>query len=272
MKPKRVPPGWIEVVRAQRPWVGMRRLTFAGPRLSHFPSQCGGFHIKLFLPRAPQHRFELPTLNESGEPLWPANEHKPVSRTYSVRSFDPERQELDVEFVLHEHAGPASAWAAAARPGQRIGIAGPAAPPALLQVATFNLFAGDRSALPALCARVEALPPASVAHVLLSLPAAFGEVTLQSAAEVRLQRVGDHPGELARAVQRVPWPSRRAVGQCFAWVAGESEEVVSARKYLREELRLPQAQMYTVPYWKAVQSEEEYHAERHRIMDAMEES
>lgn len=272
MRPKRVPPGWVEAVRVQEPYRQMRRITFTGQRLEHFPAHCGGFHIKLFLPRLGQPHFDLPTLSEAGKPLWPVEDRKPVSRTYSVRGFDAARRELDVDFVLHEREGPASAWAGAATPGQRIGIAGPAAPATLLQSAAFNLFAGDASALPALSARLEVLPPAAVAYVVLSLPEAFGDVVLHSPGRVNLKRVFDRPGELARGIRAVPWPVHRGMGEVYAWVAGESGEVVSARLYLQGELGLPKAQMYTVPYWKAEQREEDYHAERHRIMDEMEES
>lgn len=52
-------------------------------------------------------------------------QQQPKQRTYTVRHFDPDRLELTVDLVLHEHVAPGSSWAAAVRPGERIVTTGP---------------------------------------------------------------------------------------------------------------------------------------------------
>ena len=44
-------------------------------------------------------------------------------RSFTLRRFDPEALELDIEIVAHE--GHASSWARSVAPGARVGITGP---------------------------------------------------------------------------------------------------------------------------------------------------
>ena len=52
-------------------------------------------------------------------------EEWPVTRTYTIRSFDPATGELAIDFVVHGDAGLAGPWAAAVEPGESIGFHGP---------------------------------------------------------------------------------------------------------------------------------------------------
>src|SRR5699024_1070268 len=54
----------------------------------------------------------------------PEEERNPM-RTYTVRASRPEDQEVDVDFAIHPSAGPATTWAATARPGDCVVIIGP---------------------------------------------------------------------------------------------------------------------------------------------------
>lgn len=261
-----VQPGLIEVVEASVPFPGLRRLTFAGARLAAFPEKCSAAHIKLFFPKTPDAIPELPHRDAEGRKVWPAE--RPITRTYSVRSFDAATQRLSVDFVLHHVPGPASDWARHARPGQRIGIAGPALPEVLERTPDWNLFVGDLSALPMISALVESLPAEAVAEVLLELPT-HRPVRFDAACRLTVtQRLGDRGASLLAMVQQVRWPPSNQ--PCRVCVAGESSVTVSIRKHLERSVALPKACMYTVPYWKHAASEEEYHQERHSQMDAME--
>jgi hypothetical protein len=45
--------------------------------------------------------------------------------------------------------------------------------------------------------------------------------------------------------------------------------VIALRDHLLATLPASRAGMYAVPYWKRRQNEEQYHKERHRIMDEL---
>lgn len=259
-------PGLIEVVDVVDPFPGLRRVAFAGERLSHFPVSCAAGHIKLFFPNTPDEVPELPHRDAQGRKVWPSQ--RPVTRTYSVRAFDPSSHRLVVDFVLHEAPGHASDWARAARRGLRIGIAGPALPEVLTRTAPWNLFVGDLSALPMISALIENLPESTHAEALLELPTHRPVSFVTRARLTVTQRLGHRGDALVAMVKRVEFPAaRHSVRVC---VAGESEVTVAIRRYLEHAVGLPRASLYTVPYWKHAATEEEYHQERHTQMDAME--
>jgi len=88
-------------------------------------------------------------------------------RNYTVRRHRPERREIDVDVLLHEPAGPASTWAAAAPLGCDVGFAGPRVDYAPRENAEWLLLCGDDTALPAIAAILEAPPaPGSVLAVI----------------------------------------------------------------------------------------------------------
>ncbi|MGH3585853.1 MAG: siderophore-interacting protein, partial [Pseudonocardia sp.] len=52
-------------------------------------------------------------------------EQWPMTRTYTVRALDHAAGELTIDFVHHGDSGIAGPWAAAARPGDVLRLAGP---------------------------------------------------------------------------------------------------------------------------------------------------
>jgi NADPH-dependent ferric siderophore reductase len=252
--------GLVEVVNVSSPFPGLRSVEFKGDHLETFPAQCPAAHIKLFFDPNPE---ATPDLSFSEHGI------DPIKRTYSVRHFDPKTRRLTVEFVVHSAPGAASDWARQARPGQRIGIAGPMMLDILSRTPRWNLFVGDLSALPMVSALVEALPQTAEACVLLELPTS-DRVRFAAACKASVvQSVGERGFGLPSLVGQVTWPKQRdSIRVC---VAAESTPTVSIRRYLQHEVALAKDCMYTVPFWKFAMAEDDYHDERHEEMDAMEE-
>jgi hypothetical protein len=116
-RPGRVRPTFhrVTVAEASHLTPRMRRLVFAGDDLAGYLSDGPGAHFKLVLPLPGQDEIRLPKF--TGEGLrWPDGP-RPVLRTYTPRTVDWAERRLTVDFALHPDGGPASAWAAAARPG-----------------------------------------------------------------------------------------------------------------------------------------------------------
>lgn len=124
----------------------MRRVQLAGPSIlgfEYFPGQ----------------DVALPVVRDDGSI---------VRRRYTIRRFDPQRQLIDLEFVMHGD-GPGIRWAQAARPGLPIEAIGPRGKIGLVPQAHWHLFAGDATALPGAFAMMEALPAGVQARAYLMI-------------------------------------------------------------------------------------------------------
>ncbi|CAM5202109.1 siderophore-interacting protein [Oligella ureolytica] len=87
-------------------------------------------------------------------------------RDYTPRRYDPETNELDVDFVL-EHAGPATDWASNAEVGHYVGIGGPRGSFVIPTDFDWHLLMADEAALPALCRRLEEEPPSTTRAIAI---------------------------------------------------------------------------------------------------------
>lgn len=268
----RTPPRLLEVVRTQRVSPHMQRITLSGQQLINFPQDRNGAHIKVFLPRAHQTQPQLPQLSAQGI-VWPEANERPITRTYSVRQYRAETNELDIDFVLHDIAGPASAWAANAKPGDYLGIAGPGGPDALLAPADWHILAGDMTAIPAINALLEELPESAQGFAFIETDHAEDQIDLSNRTNIvvcwllrdKQQKDGKPIEVLLDAVKTIAPPI--GVQSISAFIAGENHAVVEIRNYLRATYSLKKTRLYAVPYWRRGQDEETYHQERHRIMD-----
>ncbi|HEX6240174.1 MAG TPA: siderophore-interacting protein [Polyangiales bacterium] len=266
--PKRTPPRLIEVLDTQRLSPGLLRISFGGPALAGFGPGWPAAHIKLFFPRAHQSVPQLPRLSPEGRPIWPEPPDSPAVRTYSLRRHDPARHTVEVDFVLHDPGGPASEWALRARPGMQIGIAGPGGPRPLLPRAPWVLMAGDLSALPAISALLETMHPETRGQVWIQLDDQRDRQPLTPPPGVQLFWLIAPPAA-ATAELREALRAQALSPQARFWLAGENAQVVALRDDILARAPEARSRMYAVPYWKRREAEEQYHAERHRVMDEL---
>jgi NADPH-dependent ferric siderophore reductase len=194
----------VRVSRVERLGESFVRLTMTSPDLGDFGA--GGYdqRFKVLLLKQPFEAYDLPA--EDWYTWWRGldDDVRPVMRTYTVRAYRPAsadaQAEIDVDFVLHGvrdgHAGPASAWAAAATVGSEVVLVGPSspgtgrlwgvewAPPA---EARTLLLAGDETAVPAVSAILERLPVGVKATVVLEVPRGGDLLDLRSPADLTVE-------------------------------------------------------------------------------------
>lgn len=255
-------PRRLTVRQTERLSPHLLRVRFFSEELHDFPDAAPGAHLKLFVP-PPGAKAVLPTIGAGG-PEWPEGP-RPAARTYSLRRFDRTRRTLDIEFVLHGEDGPGSRWAARARTGDSIGVAGPGGPKLSRSDADFHLLAGDLTALPAIAAVLENLPASARGAALIEVEDAGDELDLRHPPGVKLHWLrGGASSPLPDAVREIDWPSSVRI---FATVAGENDAVLAIRRHLRRDRGVPTESLYAVPYWRRGRREEEYHEERHRLME-----
>ncbi|MCC7461256.1 MAG: siderophore-interacting protein [Gammaproteobacteria bacterium] len=213
----------VQVAGLQSLGPGFRAITFRGEALGDFVSDSFDDHVKFMFTDA------------SGEP---------VRRDYTPRRWDRERRELTIEFAMHGH-GPASEWARQAVAGQRATVGGPRSSMIVPMDYDWHLLAGDGSALPAIHRRLEELPAATRAVVLLDMPDAADRRELASAAHLELHWAAG-TGEWLSKLRALQLPA----GAGYAWCAGEAAAMAAARRVLLDEKALPRADMRVAAYWK----------------------
>ena len=111
----------LTVQRVERITPGMARVTLGGD-LAGFLSSSYDDHVKVFFPLPGDSKPTLPDPAANGA----AADGAPRSpgRDYTPRRYDLERNELILDFALHE-AGPATDWATRAAPGHQLAVGGP---------------------------------------------------------------------------------------------------------------------------------------------------
>lgn len=228
------------------------------------PNEFTDAYVKLIFPvpgvEYPQ-PFDLDTIRATMDP-----ESQPVLRTYTVRSFDRERREISIDFVVHGDEGIAGPWARSVEPGEQFRMFGPGGAFAPDPAADWFLLAGDESALPAIAAALEALPAGAPALVFVEVGGVEDEIALDSPADLRLHWVhrgvsSDRiPDDLAganaplvTAVRAAPW----LPGQVQAFVHGEADAVMRRlRPYLRKERDVAPKWLSVSGYWRRGRTEE----------------
>jgi NADPH-dependent ferric siderophore reductase len=236
-----------QVVRTAQVTPHVRRITFGGGDLTTYEPLGPDQFLYLLLP--PPGRAEL-TIDAgfTWESFWTIpDEDKPVGAYYTVRHHRPEQAEIDIDAVLHDDVGPASAWAAAARPGDPAALWGPReafAPPADVD---WYLLVADETGLPATAAILDWLPAGATVRAFVEVPDASEEQDLPG---VTWLHRGDRPAgtttQLVDAVRSLDRPG----GRPYAWGGGESRAVTAVRRYLRDEVGLARAQVSMTGYWR----------------------
>jgi NADPH-dependent ferric siderophore reductase len=228
----------------------MIRIIVGGDQLAGFVSAAHDDHVKLFFPHPGQETPVLPTPGPNG-PVYPEGVERPTARDYTPRRYDATANTLALDFVLHD-AGPATAWAAQAKPGDFLGVGGPRGSFIVPDDFDWYLLAGDETALPAMGRRLEELSPSARAIVVAEVADAAEEQRFETRARLEvhwLHRNGAAPGDKAgmrKAVAALNLPS----GDGYSWVAAEAAVAKELRRHLVEERGLSKERVKAAAYWK----------------------
>lgn len=238
----------LQVVRTTQVSPQLLRVTLGGADLQDFVSASFDDHVKVFFPAAGDDKPVLPQVTADGI-AFPEGQPRPAARDYTPRRYDAAKQELDLEFVLHGD-GPASTWAAQARPGQYLGVGGPRGSFVVPTGFDWHLLVGDDTALPAIARRLEELGADTHAIVVVEVGDAAAQIPLPSAATVDLHWLhrGDAPeGSLLEgALRKLALPR----GEGYVWAAGEGAAMKAVRQYLVTERGIDKKRIRASAYWK----------------------
>lgn len=90
-------------------------------------------------------------------------------RHYTIRAYRPRSRELDIDVVIHSRDTPGARWALNAASGDRVIAFGPRGRNVVQPGADWRLFVGDETALPAILAMLEELPPGAKAQAVIEI-------------------------------------------------------------------------------------------------------
>ena len=234
------------------------RVTLGGDELAGFTSSGFDDHVKVFFPDPITGEIALPDIAVGAEerkgPRVDDGSPRPLMRDYTPHHFDAKANTLQIDFVLHE-AGPATAWARQAKPGQRLGVGGPRGSFMMTTDFDWHLLIGDATALPAISRRLAELPASTKAVVIAEVETPEDEIKLTSAAGLSVTWAHRRPanGEAAttlpealKTLSKAGLPS----GDFYAWIACESLTAKALRVQLIAENSANPKWMKAAGYWK----------------------
>jgi NADPH-dependent ferric siderophore reductase len=201
--------------------------------------------------------YDLAALRESLRP-----DQQPVTRTYTLRRADAERQQVTIDFVVHGDEGIAAPWAAHAEPGDVLTMSGAGGAYRPDPDYDWHLLAGDESALPAICSALEALPgdARGLAYLETSDPGEYLDAKPPAGLEIvwlHRPEPGSRPGLLADTLLAGPLLSGRA--DVFAH--GERESMKAVRAALKTRLG-DGDQLSLSGYWASGRTEDVFQSEK----------
>lgn len=208
----------------------MRRIAFAGEALATLSVPLPAQWLKVVLPAS--------------------LDGMQANRAYTIRHFHPDRRRMEIDFVLHGDAGPASAWAGSAKVGDVVHLSSPRGGYRVDPDAHWRLLAGDETALPAIASILDALPVDGIpTYVVVEVPSLDDVQPLCDSGTTVFQWVaredsGRVPGHLLQEmVAMLPLSDARAE----VFLAGEATAVKAIKRDLAQ--RAPLARIDAKGYW-----------------------
>ena len=245
--------GFVQAIDWPTP--ALARVRLEGEGLSGFgPVEHTDSYVNVALPPAGARYappFELDDLRSL------PREQRPFRRRYTVRRWDAATGALTLEFVVHGAAGVAGPWAAGAQAGDALVFTGPAGAYRPDHDADWHLLVGDESALPAIAASIEAIPPGAKTVVRLVCDGPDHEVPLDTPGDldlVWLHRTG-MPADatlLVESVGALTFPA----GRVHAFVHGEAGETRAVRRHLLADRNVEPHRLSCSPYWRRGMADE----------------
>jgi ATP-binding cassette subfamily B protein IrtA len=178
------------------------------------------------------------------DPADPEFEHQ---RGYTITEADPESGDFACDFVLHEPAGPASAWAESVTPGTRVEVASMGSTVFKVpdELPAGYLLIGDSASIPAINGIISVLPDELPVELYLE----------EHEPTDRLIPLNDHPrlnlhwvprrgdSSLAESLESRDW------SDWSVWTAPESATLKKLRARLKDDFGFPKSVITARAYW-----------------------
>jgi NADPH-dependent ferric siderophore reductase len=231
----------------------LKRITLKGDDLNDFPTGQDGAHVKVLLPHSGQTR---PNLDING--------HEPaVKRSYTIREFNSVKKQLILDFVINRHQGPATNWAAQAKVGDYLGIAGPG----VRKLTNFNtnsyLLIGDITSVNAVNGYAKFIAKKAQLTAIVTVP---------TRADIILMDAGEHLNvhwhvEDESSVTLVDFVHGLVVNlarDSQVFIGLEASQLRSIKSLLLNELEFNRLNIHATGYWKKGMDADRFGADKKR--------
>ncbi|QDZ42245.1 siderophore-interacting protein [Corynebacterium sp. sy039] len=248
----------LEVLRIEDLTTGMRRIIFGGSQLGEHTYRnflvpalkSTGFDddVRLIFPHPTTGERPRPEPDADGRLQWDA-QVKDLFRTYTVQHWDPEAQELSIDFA-HHSMGLAQEWSQQATPGDKLWVAGPKNSMSLPCHTDWLLLIGDETALPAISRCLAELPDGHPTWVFIEVATEEHILTLESNADVHLQwAIRDQEQNCASILAQALDDDIFPKGVPYIWAAGETSKLRELRT-LAKNFDAPKEHQDFTGYWR----------------------
>lgn len=215
----------------------MQRITLESEAFAAFPADCEGGYIKLLFDA--QGRTDIHAL---------AEDERPLMRTYTIRSFMPQQNSIEVDFVRHTcddpQSGFAARWAMSAQVGDTIHIAGPGTIQNMNLQADWFFMVADMTALPALSAKIRRLPKQAKGYAVIKIESEADKQALDAPENMQIIWLTEQT--ISQAVYDLEWLE----GEVSVWCACEFDAMRAMRQYFRNDKHVDRDNIYISSYWK----------------------
>lgn len=227
---------------------GFVRVTFGGG-LDRFRAVGPDQFVYVLLPPPGRRDLTVDTTFSWSDHHTMSEKDRPVGAYYTVRHHRPASGEIDCDVFLHEPAGAASAWAAAAAPGDVAALWGPRTAWAPPQPTDRYLLVADETGIPATAAVLESLPTGSDVTALVEVSDPSDAASLPESVTRVLRPPGCEAGTTDVLVDEVRSLDLRVEG-LYAWGGAESGAMRDLRRHLRRVVGLERSHVSMTPYWR----------------------
>lgn len=215
------------------------RIVFTSPELVGFSSQGFDDHVKVFFPPETGN-FARPSVTDDGI-VW-GEGARPISRDYTPLHFDAARNELTLDFYIHD-GGVASLWAENAQTGDTLLIGGPRGSLVIPVDYAFQVYVCDESGLPAVRRRLASLAQHISPLVLVNSHHPDTHDYLSEFEHAHIEWLDTE--SIARRISELEFPS----SDYFVWITGEGRDVKQLSDELLENRGLDGDYVRAVAYW-----------------------
>jgi len=235
----------LTVIDSQQLTPNMQRISFQADDLSDFPADAAGGYIKLLFTE--QGDTDMSTLRA---------DERPKMRTYTISNLHQALNQLDVDFVRHEHStidnhsgGFAAAWSQSVSIGDTISVAGPGMLKPVNIDTDWYFLVADMTALPALSAQLTKLPATASGYAVIEINHEDDKQVLTKPDGIQIIWViaNESKTNLLSQVKALTWQH----GEVSVWCACEFSAMRTLRAYFRNDKAVDKDNIYISSYWKA---------------------
>lgn len=231
----------------------LKRVILSGSDLADFPSGQEGVHVKVLLPQPGNTQPNLQINSEN-----PA-----LKRSYTIREFDDVKKQLVIDFVINRHIGPATDWAAQAKKGDYLGIAGPGVRKLTDFTADSYLLIGDITAVNAINGYAKVIPATAKLKALISVPTRDDIIEMDDTEKLNITwRIEDeNPLDIAASVSEIAKDLSRN-SQVF--IGLEARQLRAVKNILLTELAFNRQHIHGTGYWKKGMDADRFNSDKKR--------